>query len=236
MMTYLRKYRNQIFLFTIVVFLFGMFVGFGSNFFTQKGDPNQPIVEVEGEKIPVRIYYSHLDRAMEQVPADKRTDEATRNQKRDEVLRDLIQGVIFKRLAQQYGVEVTDVQVINSLSQVPAFQTKGQFDPQLYARALQYQLKTTPQDFEEEQRQAIAFYKLRWLIQSSIHVTDKEAELAYAQAHNGQMTGYEKEKKAFHDQLWQEKVLWCFNQWFTQIGQKSRVKVHQEVLQAGARP
>ena len=35
------------------------------------------------------------------------------------------------------GAESIPVAVVNSLAQIPAFQTKGAFDPQLYLRALQ---------------------------------------------------------------------------------------------------
>ena len=45
-------------------------------------------------------------------------------------------------------------------------------------QVIQSQLKTTPQEFEEEQRLSIGFFKLRWLIQSTIKVTDKEMELS----------------------------------------------------------
>lgn len=250
MSDFLRRYRAQIFLSMAVVLLFGAFMGFGGYFFGPKG-PNESVAEVEGEKIPLRLYYGRYERALEQLPADKRLDDATRNQKRDETLRDLIQGVIFDRLAKKAGIVVTDSQVVNSLVQIPAFQTKGAFDRGLYERALRYQLKTTPQDFEEEQRRAIAFYKLRWLIQSSIQVTNPEFDLAWAfqGAEFAKANGYvtngsgkrgrrrtiEEAKSLFRDQLWQEKVLWCFNQWFTQVGQRARVKVHTEALEGGAR-
>ncbi|MFA5976018.1 MAG: SurA N-terminal domain-containing protein [Elusimicrobiota bacterium] len=231
MMNYFRKYRSQLFLFTVVIFLLGTFLGFGGYFWSPKGSPNDTVVNVDGEKVPLRLFYTQYERALEQLPPEKRSDEATRKQKKEEAIRDLVQGVVFDRLAKAYGIFVTDNQVINSLIQTPAFQTKGQFDPRLYFQALKFQLKTDPRDFEEEQRKSIAFYKLRWLIQSCIQVTEKEDEMAYALAHAGKMTGYEKGQAAFHDQLLQEKAVFVFNQWFTQIGQQTHVKVHTELLE-----
>src|SRR6202035_1549024 len=98
-------------------------------------------------------------------------------QKRDETIRDLVQSVVFKREVNHYGIQTPDQQVAISLTQIPAFQTNGKFNPQQYMDVIQSQLKTTPQEFEEEQRLSVGFFKLRWLIQSSIKVTDREMEL-----------------------------------------------------------
>jgi hypothetical protein len=118
------------------------------------------------------------------------------------------------------------------------------------------QLKMPPQDFEEEQRVSIGFFKLRWLIQSAIKVTDKEMELAggyadFAKANRveetevrdpktSKVTGHNKRPRSeaeirelYRKKLWDEKTLFCFNQWLTQIGQKLKVKPHLEVLEAG---
>ena len=98
-------------------------------------------------------------------------------------MRDLVQSYVFSQQeSDRFGIKVPDAQVAISLAQVQqAFQEKGQFSPRLYGQALQYELHLTPQEFEEEQRRSIAFYKLRWLIQSCIKVTDKEFEMLLAQ-------------------------------------------------------
>ena len=41
----------------------------------------------------------------------------------------------------------------------------------------------------------------------------------------------DKDKKAFADQVWQQKVLWSFNQWFNQMGQHVKVKTHMDLLE-----
>src|SRR5690242_1139342 len=147
MMNLLRKYRNHIFVFVMAIFLFGTFVGFGGYFFSGKSGGDS-IVEVNGEKIPLRLFYSHYRRALDQVPPGQQLDDAGRAQRRDEVVRDLVQSLIFAKEAERYGVRVPDQQVVSSLTQIPAFQDKGRFNPQLYIQALQSQLRMTPQDFE----------------------------------------------------------------------------------------
>jgi len=253
MMNFLRKYQVHVLAGLLAFFLIYIALGFGTSFFV-KGSPNDSIVDVDGEKVPLRTFWSHYNRAVDQT---KPLDEAGRNQKREETIRDLVQSVVFKREVERYGIHVPDPQVAVSLTQVPAFQSQGQFNPQIYMQVLQSQLKMTPQDFEEEQRLSIGFFKLRWLIQSSIKVTDKEMELSgqypdFAKANQievtdvkdektGKVTGHKNRHRSeneirelFRKKLWDEKTLFCFNQWLTQVGQKLRVKTHLDVLEGGA--
>ncbi len=253
MMDFLRKYQVHILAGLLAFFLIYIALGFGTSFFV-KGSPNDTIVDVDGEKVPLHTYWSHYNRSIE---TTKPLDEAGRNQKRDETIRDLVQGVVFKKEVAHYGIRVPDQQVAISLTQIPAFQTNGRFNPQQYMQVIQSQLKTTPQEFEEEQRLSIGFFKLRWLIQSAIKVTDREMELSgqypeFAKANQiedtevkdektGKVTGHKKRQRSeaeirelFRKKLWDEKTLFCFNQWLTQIGQKLRVKPHLDVLESGS--
>jgi len=155
---------------------------------------------------------------------------------------------------ERFGIHVPDQQVAVSITQIPAFQRQGRFDPQIYMQALQSQVKMDPRDFEEEQRLSIGFFKLRWLISSAIKVTDKELELSgqypefaklsrveETETHDektGKVTGHKKRvrtegeiRELFRKKLSDEKDLFCINQWLTQVGQKLRVKPHLDLLE-----
>jgi hypothetical protein len=231
MMNFLRKYQYRITIALAGVLVLYIFVGLGGDFFLSKKAAGDTIAEVDGEKIPLRTFYSHYRRALDQVEPGKTLDDAARQQKRDETIRDMVQSIVFANQAAHYGIRVPDQQVVVSLTQVSAFQEKGVFSPRLYMQALQTQLRMTPQDFEEEQRNSIAFFKLRWLIQSCVKVTDKEFELEAAVKHAGKPLKTDKEKTDLRQEIWQEKVLFSFNQWFAQIGRSLRVKTHFEVLE-----
>jgi hypothetical protein len=239
MMNTLRKYQYQIFLVTMCIFFFGMFVGFGGYFFAGKGGGSDAIAEVDGEKIPLRTFYSHYRQSLDQIQrTGKPVEDAAKQQKRDEVTRDMVQAIVFAREAERFGLQVPDKQVVISLAQQPGFQEKGVFSPRLYMQYLQSELRMSPQDFEEEQRKAIAFFKLRWLIQSCIKVTDKEFELeaAFRRAHMPAPANAKEKAKLPKDselraQMWQEKVLYSFNQWFSQLGRNLKVKTHFELLE-----
>jgi hypothetical protein len=252
MMNFLRKYQVHVLAGLLAFFLIYIALGFGTSFFI-KGSPNDTLVEVDGIKIPLRQYWSHYYRS---VDTTKPLDEAGRNQRRDETVRDLVQEVVFKRETERYGVHTPDAQVAVSLTQIPAFQTNGRFDPQRYMQVIVSQLRSTPQDFEEEQRISVGYYKLRWLVQSVVKVTDQEMELAgglpeFAKTNRvedvevhdpktGKVTDHKKRQRPdaeirelYRKKLWEEKVLYCFNQWNMQLGQRLHVIPHFDVLEGG---
>ena len=249
-MNFLRKYQVHILPGLLAFFLIYIALGFGTSLFV-KGSPNDSIIDVDGEKVPLRLFWSHYNRLIDE---SRPLDKAGRDQKRDEAIRDLVQSVAFKREVERFGIYVPDEQVAVSLTQIPAFQSQGRFSPQLYMQALQTQIKMDPHDFEEEQRLSIGFFKLRWLIQSAIKVTDKEMDLSgqypeFAKASQmedvemhdektGKVTGHQKRRRSeaeireqFRKKLWDEKVTFCFNQWLTQVGQTLHVKPHLDVLE-----
>jgi len=254
MMNFLRKYQVHVLAGLLAFFLIYIALGFGTSFFV-KGSPNDTVVEVDGAKIPVHTYWSHYYRSID---PSKPMDKAAQDQHRDETIRDLVQSAVFQKQADHYNIQVPDQQVAMSLTQVPAFQTEGKFNPQQYMQVISNQLKTTPQEFEEEQRASIGFFKLRWMIQSAVKVTDKEMELtgqypAFAKANaveetdvkdekTGKVTGHKKRqrteseiKELFRKKLWDEKTIFSFNQWLQQIGQRLQVKPHLDVLEGGQR-
>jgi hypothetical protein len=254
MMKFLRKYQMHILAGLLAFFLIYIALGFGTSFFV-KGSPNDTLIEVDGENIPLRSYWGQYQRAVSQ---DKNLDQAGRNQKRDEAIRDLIQQVVFRNQVDLHQIRVPDAQVAMSLAQIPAFQSNGAFNPQLYVQALQTQLKMTPKEFEEQQRTSIGFFKLRWLIQSAVKITDKEMDFSgqyseFAGDNQFETTDVHDKKtgkvidrnvrhrtpeeirELFRKKLWDEKALWSFNQWITQLGQKLRVKTHLDLLDSGGR-
>lgn len=247
-MDFLRKHQVKFLYGILFFFLITIAANFGGNLF-MKGAPNDTAIEVDGENVTFRIFNSHYQRALDQLQGAALNEDA-RRQKREETVRDLVQSVVFKKQIDRYGIFVPDQQVAISLAQVPAFQTEGKFDPQKYMQGVQSMLHTNIADFEEEQRLSIGFFKLRWLIQSTIKVTDSEVKDAFAFAgtefaKTNEFVTDEKGKKrklspeelrqAFRQKYWDDKVLWAFNQWFTQLGQKLKVKTHLESLEGGKR-
>jgi hypothetical protein len=247
MMDFLRKYQVHILGGVLAFFLLSIAFQFGSSFFVRNA-PNDPVAKVNGEEIPLRVFDAHFNRALAQ--RNGALDANARAQMQQETLRDLIQMVVFKQQAKRYGVRVPDAQVVNTIASVPQFHNQqGAFDPQLYGRFLQFQARSSANDFEEEQRQSIAFFKMRWLVQSCVHVTTDEfnrafaeqgAEFAKTNAVEMQDNGKKKHLRTpdeirdlFHKQLIEEKSNFAIQQWFQDVGKKLEVKTYPERFQMG---
>jgi peptidyl-prolyl cis-trans isomerase D len=233
MMDFLRKHRNIIFLITIGGFLSGAFVGFGSYFFGRKtfGDA---VAEVNKAKIPYTEYYALYNRTIENMRKKNQdiTDDVMKT-KKQEVLQDLIQEEVFSQEAEKYGVTVSDGELAADIHSYPAFQKDGKFDMYVYYNILSQVLHTTPQKFEESRRRQIAIMKLRYIIAQSIKISEPELRLEYMRANKGDMSKFEAQRQEFTKTLRQEKVSMAFNEWFRQLNQTTKVKIHLGEIERG---
>jgi len=247
-MNFLRKFQVYILVGVLAFFFLSIVLGFGSSFFV-KGAPNDAIAVVDGDKITIRQFLVHYNRAADRARGQAIT-EPMRQEMIQESLRSLIQMNVFRKEADRYGLRVPDTQVVNTIGQMFQNPNTKAFDGGAYGQFLQSQAHTGPKEFEEEQRQSIAFFKLRWLLMSSLHVTDTEMTEAWAER-GGEFSkqqefeaveGKPKRRRSspeiqalFRQMLQDEKNNWALNQWMTQIGQKMRVKTYFERVEGQLR-
>ncbi|OGS34514.1 MAG: hypothetical protein A2293_09560 [Elusimicrobia bacterium RIFOXYB2_FULL_49_7] len=234
-MNFLRKHMKVIFLITIIGFLAGAFVGFGSYLFGKK-TATDAVAEVNGKEISYRRFAVLLNRAVENASKEQQgtMSEEMIQQKKQEVLQDLIQEEVFWQEALKYGISVPDKELAMDIQNYPAFQKDGRFDQGAYFQVLYQVLRTTPQEFEDSRRKQIAIYKLRHLIASGVRISEAELRLEYARANRGNMKDFEKNKTEFSDKLRQEKVMMVFNEWFKQLNQTVKIEVFlNEIEQQG---
>ncbi|RJP27984.1 MAG: hypothetical protein C4533_05765 [Candidatus Omnitrophota bacterium] len=131
------------------------------------------------------------------------------------------EGQAWERLvllleAKKHRIKVDDKEVIDWIQKFPLFQKNGQFDPQTYSLALQYELfNTPPREFEEQVRQNLTIFKLYNDVTKSIEITDKELQEEYAktnekisvyylaalpEAYENQINPTEEEIKSYYEQ------------------------------------
>jgi peptidyl-prolyl cis-trans isomerase D len=234
MMNFLRKHMRTIFVITILGFLAGAFVGFGSYFFSGKTTADA-VVEVNGEQIPYKRYENYLNRALDGMRQQKQeVSDETMKQKKQEVLQDLIQEVVFSKEALKYGITVSDGELAADIQHYPAFQREGRFDRNAYFQVVYQVLRTTPKEFEDSRRDQIAIFKLRQLIASGVPITEPELKLEYFNANHGNMKDFEKDRAKFSEKIKQEKTMLAFGEWFKTLNQNMKIKVHlQEIEKQG---
>lgn len=121
-------------------FGFIMVIG-GIDFFAgASGGAADAVAEVNGEKITnldlQRAIQNRRNMIMSQygenVPADLISDQ----QLREPVLRQLVSSAVLRQAAQSSGMVMSTTAVNKAITDIPAFQVNGNFDPQLYRDAL----------------------------------------------------------------------------------------------------
>ncbi|HEX9736527.1 MAG TPA: SurA N-terminal domain-containing protein [Thermoanaerobaculia bacterium] len=96
-----------------------------------------------------------------------------------QALNQLINQRILLREARRIGLRVTDEEVREQILEYPVFQRDGRFVGQEEYRQHLRRFRTTPAEFERQQRQFMLLEKLGSVLAASVYVSDAEVEEAY---------------------------------------------------------
>lgn len=96
-----------------------------------------------------------------------------------QALNRLVNQRIMLREARLIGLRVTDEEVQKQILEYPVFQRDGRFVGQDEYRQILRRIRTTPAEFESQQRQVLLLRKLDSAITASVYVSDAEVEEAY---------------------------------------------------------
>ncbi|MCD6320269.1 MAG: SurA N-terminal domain-containing protein [Candidatus Desulfofervidaceae bacterium] len=98
------------------------------------------------------------------------------------VLEQLIERKLLLQKAKKMGLTVSDTELWQLITQNPAFQKDGQFDPKRYETILA-RYHYTPAQFETSLKEDLILSKLRQIVQNLAHVSEAEAYEAYRWSH-----------------------------------------------------
>lgn len=234
-MNWLRKHKKTILIVLIGSFLVSTFIAFGLYEHSDSAAARD-VAEVNEEKIPYSYYLSIYNRA---VNARRDNNETLTPemlaQLKQEVVQELVRESVFAQEAKRYSIQVGDQELAQVLTNYAAFKKDGKFDPNTYAQALQYSLRTTPEEFEESQRKQISIAKLRGMVTQSIKISNKELELEFAMRQGSlskdQLKEFSKDRNKFRQYVMQEKGAQILNRWYQQLGTNLKVKVHLDEIE-----
>lgn len=123
--------------------------------------------------------YDNLVRLYQNIYRDQFTP-AMESQLRlkDQALETLIEQTLLGQEARSRKIKVSQKELVEAISQIPAFQEDGVFNKDRYLAVLNYQ-RITPEDFEAAQRRELRIDKLKKELQGQVAVTDEEIEEDY---------------------------------------------------------
>jgi len=147
------------------------------------GPSRSEVATIFGQPISVREFQNVYNALQQQYRAIFRMQEVDLNAQfnfREMALEELAKRAILLRLAEQYGVVITQQELEDSIARMAHFQEQGRFSFARYQAILRSQVPPiAPRQFEAQQRQALLLQKVIALVTEGIQVTDDEVEQTY---------------------------------------------------------
>lgn len=166
-------------LFVIIIIVFVMFWSGPGD----KGTGLQVIATVDGSNITMSEYrksYENMMSIYRNMFKEGLSEDILKMLKlKEKALDSLIEGRLLLAEAEKIGLQVSNSELVDSISKYPAFQTDNAFDKRQYLAVLKAN-RLTPDDFEEKQRQSLLAAKVEGIIKEGVKVSDDEVWEAYA--------------------------------------------------------
>jgi peptidyl-prolyl cis-trans isomerase D len=148
------------------------------------GPTHSEVATIFGQPVSIREFQSTYNALQQRYRAIFRmqpeVDLSEQFNFREMALEELAKRAILLRLAEQYGVVITQQELEDSIAEMAPFQEQGRFSLVRYQAVLRSQVPPiAPRQFEEQQRQMLLLQKVIALLTEGMHVTDAEVEQTY---------------------------------------------------------
>lgn len=152
------------------------------------GPTRSEVATIFGQPISVREFQSTYNALQQRYRAifrmQSEVDLSAQFNFREMALEELAKRAILLRLAEQYGVVITQQELEDFIAEMAPFQEQGRFSLARYQAVLRSQVPPiAPHQFEAQQRQALLLQKVIALLTEGIQVTDAEVEQTYRRDH-----------------------------------------------------
>ncbi len=126
-----------------------------------------------------RNAYDNMRRLYQNIYQDRFTPEMEEQLGLEgQVINGLINQSLLLQEARSRNIKVTKSELVEAISQVPAFQIDGVFSKEQYLKVLDYE-RLTPEQFEESQRRQLLVEKVRQQIEGAATVEEEEIAEEY---------------------------------------------------------
>jgi peptidyl-prolyl cis-trans isomerase D len=233
MIRFLRRYRQPLFIGVIAIFMIGIFVGLGGYYFTGR-DLMDSVAVVDGRKIPYAKFIQRVNQWLD-AQRERKVDVTEQMEKevKQAMLRDMIVEEVLASEAERQGMRVSDMELALTIRSTPAFQREGRFDQEQYFLIIRQTLKTSPEQFENDQRRALLSGKLKALIARSAKVLPSEIREEFLRENRGSDKGFEKKKDEFSQGLRQKRALEAINAYLRQVVPQMDIKTFLDQREQG---
>ncbi len=182
MMKTMRKHTKTILWVVVIAFVSTIFFVWGMDAGKRREIKEKvSAAVVNGEAISYEDFGRLWEQRFRQISkdSDQEPSQSEINNMRQDLIKDMIDEVLMKQLAQKIGIKVFSREVAARIAAIPGFQENNQFSQQKYLSLLQYN-HITPQEFENEQKEAILYIKISQYLKSTVLVTDADLKDYFA--------------------------------------------------------
>jgi hypothetical protein len=159
MLKFMRKHAKFFYFFFFLIIISFVF------FYVGPIDKSQNLiaVKVNGDKIYAEEYWRTFENLRRYYSEKTTIDETMEKRLKEEALNALIDERILWKMADEFGIEISDREVEDAVVTNPVFMQNGVFNKDLYIRILR-QNRLTPEMYEQSLRRTLRIAKLRNII------------------------------------------------------------------------
>ena len=166
MIKVMRKHAKYFYFLFFIVILTFIFWGVGG---VDDRGQSEVIAEVGEYKITSQEFwrlYDRTSRLYREIYKDKFEEIMKEKNLKEQILDSMVDEHVLLINAQKMGIQVSDQELNDAITQEPMFQTDGVFDKEIYINRLRLN-RLTPEAYERLKRQELTIKKLRRLIELS---------------------------------------------------------------------
>lgn len=135
------------------------------------------VATVEGEEIHFNEYQTTFDNLVNLYRNQFKSQFSEELIERLDLKTAALDGLIQKKLllleARKQNINVSDEELIHHIQNISAFQRDNKFNRELYNNYIRFN-RTTPREFEEDQRESLLMAKIEQLIKDNVKISETE--------------------------------------------------------------
>jgi peptidyl-prolyl cis-trans isomerase D len=176
MIKVMRKHAKYFYFLFFIVILSFIFWGMGG---VDDTGQSKVLAEVGEYKITTHEFWRSYDRASRiyrEIYKDKFEEMMKEMNLKEQILDSMVDEHVLLISAQEMGIQVSDQELNDAITQEPMFQRDGVFNKEIYVNRLRLN-RLTPEAYESMQRQELIVKKLRRLIELSVDTSGIDSEI-----------------------------------------------------------
>jgi peptidyl-prolyl cis-trans isomerase D len=218
----MRKHAKYFYFLFFIVILSFIFWGIGG--VDDDTGQSQVLAEVGKYKISTQDFwkiYERTSRAYREIYKDNFEEIMKTMDLKEKIIDSLIDEHVLLISAQEMGIQISDEELSDAITQEPMFQKDGVFNKEIYLKRLQLS-RLTPESYESMKRQELTVKKLRRLIELSVDTSDIDTQI--------QISGNEQIVNVFKQQIIADRKDKAVKSFIEGAKKNIKVIVHKELV------